>query len=282
MNETGQFNEKRLPDHDYSRPGTYHLLFELGKHSSTLGTMKKGVMSLNGYGDLFLSVLGVALQIFSCLRLDAMDVRPRCVELVVTILKWRKPFFSRFVTVHDRWHYRRTMTISAFAGYLKMNSGRSINQELKRSGEHFWTIGFKDRVLSDKEEVDRVCARLNANFGRVRYPAVRGSGDNHAVTLASSIATALGKAVRDVFGVVFSDAPSTSGELTSPEQPYDTMLLGRALFLNSSLLRTFPGDSSGASSESCGESGVPGGRTQEPLIVTVGPGRIFLTLPADS
>ncbi len=281
MNETGQFNEKRIPDHDYSRPGTYHLLFELGKHPSTLGTMKKGVMSLNGYGELFLSVLGLALQVFACLRLDAMDIRPRCVELVVTILKWRKPFFSRFISDYNRWHYRRTMTISAFAGYLKMNSGRSINQQLKRSGEHFWTLGFKDRVLSDKEEIDRVCARLNANFGRVRYAAERGSGDNRAVTLAASIAAALGRAVRDIFGVVFSDPSAVSRVHAAPEQRCDTMLLGRALFLNSSLLRPLPGDARGASSESCGESGVPGGRTPEPLIVSTGPGRIFLTLPAD-
>ncbi len=169
MDNTGHFNQKRLLDHDYSKPGTYHLCFDVDKHGDTLGTMCGGVMTLNALGELLLGVLGVALQVFTCLRIDAMDIRPRCVEFVVTITSWRKPFISRFTKFFDRWLYRRQMTISAFAGYVKMNSARRINTERGGSGKHFWTLGYKDRVITDQREFDRLCARLDMRFRRVRF-----------------------------------------------------------------------------------------------------------------
>ncbi|MCZ7556439.1 MAG: hypothetical protein M5R41_08565 [Bacteroidia bacterium] len=162
MESSGQFNQKCSPDHDYSTPGTYHSRFDVGKHGSTLGTMSGGVMTLNAFGELLLGALGTAQQIFSCLRIDAMDIRPRCVEFVVTIESWRKPSRSRFIEWFDKWLYRGQMTISAFAGYVKMHSARG------GSGTHFWTLRCKVRVLTDQHEIDRVCARLDVRFRRVR------------------------------------------------------------------------------------------------------------------
>ena len=281
MNDTGQLNKKRLSDHDYSRPGTYHLEFEPDEHSSTFGSMRNGVMKLNAYGEIFFGVLGLALQIFSCLRLDGIDIRPRCVVLAVTILKWRKPFLSRFIKDFDRWHYRRTMTISAFSGYLKMNSGRSINKKRKRSGTHFWALGYKDRVLTDKREIASFCAELNASFARVRFSAAPVTANPKAETLISVIANALGMAADAAFGALFSDAPAVSRTLEAPVQSCDTMLLGSALFLNTSLLQPLPGkdmtESGGGNEFPCAQ----GGRTPEPLVFGIGPGRIFLSVPAE-
>ena len=31
MNTAGQFNDKRLPGHDYNEPGTYHLLLDIAE-----------------------------------------------------------------------------------------------------------------------------------------------------------------------------------------------------------------------------------------------------------
>ncbi len=281
MNDPGQLNKKRLSDHDYSRPGTYHLEFEPDEHSSTFGSERNGVMTLNAYGEIFFGVLGLALQIFSCLRLDGIDIRPRCVVLAVTILKWRKPFLSRFIKDFDRWHYRRTMTISAFSGYLKMNSGRSINKKRKRSGTHFWALGYKDRVMTDKREIASFCAELNANFARVRFPAASVAAKTRSETLISAIATAAGTTLNATFGALFSDVPVESQTLEAPMRPYDTMLLGSALFLNSSLLQPLPGD---AVPESGGGNEIPcahGGRTLEPLVFRIGPGRIFLSVPPE-
>lgn len=281
MNDTGRFNEKRLSDHDYSRPGTYHLLFELGEHSSKLGSVRKGVMTLNAYGEIFLGVLGMALQIFSCLRLDALDIRPQCVEMVVSISRWRKPFFRKFKSDHERWHYRRTMTISVFAGYLKMNSGRSINKKRKRGGTHFWAIGFKDRVLTNKDEIRSICARLQANFMRVRCARNTEADKKRASTLGSAIVASLGASIDAVFTALYGAVPAVGPVPEAPELPFDTMLLGKALFLNSALLRPDPPFSEQTGNGADEATGVHGGRTPEPLIFGIGPGRIFLTAPAD-
>ncbi|MCZ7558614.1 MAG: hypothetical protein M5R41_19680 [Bacteroidia bacterium] len=281
MNDTGQFNEKRLPGHDYSRPGTYHLVFEVGAHASTFGSMKKGVMTLNAYGEIFLSVLGLALQIFSCLRLDAMDIRPTSIELVVSILKWRKPLMKCFASKDERWHYRRTMTISSFAGYLKMNSGRGINRRRKRSGTHFWALGFKDRVLKDKAEINDTIARLRAGFTLVRCSRNPAADGKRARTLCSAVISALGNSVDAAFGALYSGGPTVAATLEAPGLPFDTMLLGRALFLNSSLLRP---ESAHAALSGDGRNevtGAHGGRTPEPLIIGIGPGRIVFPVPTD-
>ncbi|MCZ7558197.1 MAG: hypothetical protein M5R41_17475 [Bacteroidia bacterium] len=270
MDSTGQINQKRLSDHDYSEPGTYHLRFDVGKHGATLGTMCGGVMTLNVLGEMLLGVLGVALQVFTCLRIDAMDIRPRCVEFVVTITSLRKPFISCFTKVFDRWLYRRQMTISAFAGYVKMNSGRRINTARNASGKHFWTLGYKDRVLTDQREIERVCARLDVRFRRVRF-SLRSEVGSESMAPVQSFSSAMKGGLRSVFGALFG------GEVVVPmsasvELPCDTMLMGKVLFLNNSLLRPLTGIFGS------GES-APGGRTRVPLIWSVGPGRIF---PRDS
>jgi hypothetical protein len=276
MNTTGQFNDKRLPGHDYNEPGTYHLLLDIAENAGTLGSMRKGIMTLNRFGEIFLGILGMALQIFTCLRVDAMDIRPRCVEFVVTITKRRKPFLARFKKMRDRWHYRRTMTISVFTGYLKMNSGRRINEERKASG-HFWVLGFRDRVLSDQAEIDRVCARLNARYGRLRRSSKPRAKRERAVSLTTALTAGLSAA----FGALYHDAPVVSGMLEVSAQPQDVMLLGRALFLNTSLLRPLPG---AGTMEGDGEGtamGASGGGRQVPLIWSVGPGPIFLSVPPE-
>ncbi len=277
MDSTGQFNQKRLAEHDYSAPGTYHLRFDVDKHGATLGTMCNGVMTLNALGELLLGVLGVALQIFTCLRIDAMDIRPRCVEYVVTITSWRKPFISRFTKIFDRWLYRRQMTISAFAGYVKMNSSRRINTERGASGKHFWTIGYKDRVLTDQREIEWLCARLDVRLRRVRC-SLNAESDGAKV---ESFSSAMSSGLQSVFGALFS-GESMALVPEAPQMPCDTMLLGRALFLNNSLLR--PLAEVFGSSETGGgiAERVPGGRTRTPLIWSVGPGRIFLKVPGDN
>ncbi len=277
MDSTGQFNQKRLPDHDYSEPGTYHLRFDVDKHGSTLGTMRSGVMTLNALGELLLGVLGVALQVYTCLRIDAMDIRPRCVEFVVTITSWRKPFISRFIKVFDRWLYRRQMTISAFAGYVKMNSGRRINTERGGSGKHFWTLGYKDRVLKDQREIDRVCARLDVRFRRVRFSLRPEEGGAKVESLSSALSSGL----RSVFGALYAgEAMAQVPE--APEMPCNTMLLGRMFFLNSSLLQPLTGIFGNGNTVTQNGERASGGRTRVPLIWSVGPGRIFLREPGES
>lgn len=281
MNTPGQFSDKRRREHDYSKPGTYHLRLKVAEHSSTLGTMRKGGVILNEYGEEFLSVLGMALQVFTCLRIDAMDVRPQCVELVVTVLTWRKAFCALFKSLLHRWHYRRTMTISVFVGYLKMNSARRINKLRGVDGVRFWTLGFQDRVLTDQEEIDQLCLELNTRFHRMRCSARPVIGKERAVSLSSVIASTMSSALHNVFGALSSSVPALREEMEGHSQLSGTMLLGRALFLNSSLLHPDTTDDDTDLAGGDFALRASGGRTREPLIWSVGPGRIFLSGPPD-
>ncbi len=269
MNTTGTLSDRRLREHDYSAPGTYHLLLETDGGTATLGTKDNGVMRLNEYGEVFLSVLGMALQTFACVRIDGMDIRPRCVDLAVTITAHRKGLRALFKTYRDRWHYRRTMTLSVFVGYVKMNSARRINALRGVSGESFWTERYKARVLTDQAEIDRLCGKLESRFQRIRFSCRPESGAENAVTLSSALTSA--------FRALFNDASVMSGMIEAPEQPYDTLLLGRALFLSGSMLR--PPTTDDGDNEDSEQSRVPGGRTRIPLIWSIGPGRIFLSIP---
>jgi len=90
------------------------------------------------------------------------------------------------------------------------------------------------------------------------------------------------RGLRAVFGALFSGAGVESTVPETAALPYDTMLLGRALFLNSSLLQpptAVPGNEASAGQS---EERVSGGRTHVPLIWSVGPGRIFLKVPGES
>lgn len=275
MNTSGQFNDKRLPDHDYNTPGTYHLLLELAENVGALGSVCKGVMKLTRFGEMFLSVLSMALQRFSCLRIDAMDVRPRCVELVVTITRHRKPICSLFKKFCERWKYRRTMTISLFVGYLKMNSGRLVNTDRGVSGEHFWKLGFKDRVLTDEKEIELLCAKLNTRFHRMRYSERTTPDADSVVSLSSVLHSGLAAA----FGALYSGTTLLRDIIEAPVQPYDSMLLGRVLILNNSLLRPLPTETDEDPYEGVAAPSASGGRAGMPLIWSVGPGRIFLSMP---
>ncbi len=279
MNDTEVFNKKRLSQHDYSKPGTYHLIFELGNHSSPLASGKGGVVRLSAYGEIFLTVLGMALQIFSCLRLDAMDIQPRYVELVVTILKWRKPLIFRFKSLYDHWRYRRTMTISAFAGYVKMNSGRSINSKRNDSGTHFWTLGFKDRILSDTNDIEKTCLRLRTRFARIRRRQNAVAVDEHPRTLTASLMAAIGKSIAAFSEIVPQGVAARTSRTDRPSPTVDTMLLGSVLFLNNSFLQpveaAIPADMTIGETESA----LMKSSDFDPLIFRIGPGPIFLTVP---
>ena len=57
MDTAGRLSSRRLRTHHYSTPGTYHLLFETEDARPLLGSVRKGVMTLSGYGQVFLAVL---------------------------------------------------------------------------------------------------------------------------------------------------------------------------------------------------------------------------------
>lgn len=97
-----------------------------------------------------------------------------------------------------------------------------------------------------------------------------------------SLSAALTSGLRAVFEALFSGSAVDSSLPEGADLPHDTMLLGRALFLNSSLLQ--PSTEVFGNLDEGRKNGerAQGGRTRVPLIWSVGPGRIFLRAPGDN
>jgi len=265
MNTAGKLSSRRLRSHHYSTPGTYHVLFETEDEREVLGTVRRGVVTIGKYGQVFLAVLGFTLQRFPCVSIKAMDIQPSFVEMVVLLTGWRLKlcvFLERKLAwIHDR----RTMVIPLFVGYAKMNSGRRINVMNGVCDQAVWTRRYKAGFLTDESEIAQLCAELDARFQRVRFEKLTEETTEPIVSLASMLTSALG-------GLACEQSSSVA-MVASPEREFDTLLLGRAMFLSGPMLRPLPMDVEMENADAA----CAGGRTQVPPVCSIGPGKIFLT-----
>jgi hypothetical protein len=290
MTKTGQLSTRRATWVDYSAPGTFHLQLDTLDKAPAFGVERNGVITLNKCGEILLNVLAMALHRFSCVSLKSMEILPHCLILVLVIESRRISFRSMVAKAFSRLRIRRLMTIPMFVGYLKMNSARQINRHMHRRSGAVWKRKYKDRLMTDSREIAEFCAGLDANFSRLRLSVNDARGKRCALSLTSVL--------QSLFEGLRFDAPPLSASVQAPEQACDTMVLGRAFFMPSSLLASGaesacavsngetasagaggPGRRSGADSEHADSR-----RTAPvagPRVGVVGPGRIFLSLPRE-
>jgi hypothetical protein len=290
MTKTGQLSTRRAKWVDYSAPGTFHLQLDTLDKAPAFGVERNGVITLNECGEILLNVLAMTLHRFACVSLKSMEILPHCLILVLVIESRRISFRSMIAKAFSRLRIRRLMTIPLFVGYLKMNSARRINKHLHRPSGAVWKRKYKDRRMTDSREIAELCAQLDANFSRLRLSKRDAGGKRGALSLTSVL--------QSLFEGLRFDAPPLSALLQAPEQACDTMVLGRAFFMPSSLLGSGaesvcagmngekdPAGGGGPGQRSCADSDHPESRGTTPHAVprvgVVGPGRIFLSLPLE-
>jgi hypothetical protein len=287
MTKTGQLSTRRAKWVDYSAPGTFHLQLDTLDKAPAFGVERNGVITLNKCGEILLNVLAMALHRFACVSLKSMEILPHCLILVLVIESRRISFRSMVVKAFSRLRIRRLMTIPLFVGYLKMNSARQINRHMHRRSGAVWKRKYKDRLMTDSREIAEFCAQLDANFNRIRLSESDAGGKRGALSLTSVL--------QSLFEGLRFDTPPLSVLVEAPEQVCDTMVLGRAFFMPSSLLGSGvesaivvrDGDMDQAGSGGPGRrSGTDGEHADSrrstpvagPRVGVVGPGRIFLSL----
>jgi len=281
MKEAELLSYYRDPLHDYSEPGTYHLFLETEDAARILGSVRKGIMTLNASGEVFLDTLGMTLHRFSCLRVRSLDIKPHYVEMVVVITEWRRKLTTERKDKELWIKDRRGMTIPLFVGCIKMNSGLRINKIRKMPGVAVWTEQYKVRLMTDEAEIAELCARLDAGFAQVRLAKKKANTKKtknvkKTTKDASLVSGSLTSLLASALGGFCGEA---AGSVTYPggqESGMDTMLLGRALFLSGSMLRPAPSKDvlpeGGPAARAC-----RGGPAQVPLICSIGPGRIVVS-----
>jgi len=284
MKEAELLSYYRDPLHDYSAPGTYHLYLETEDAAKILGSMRKGIMTLNACGEVFLDTLGMTLHRFSCVRVRSLDIKPHYVEMVVEITEWRRKLTAERKDKTLWTKDRRGMTIPLFVGCIKMNSGLRINKLRKMQGVAVWTEQYKVRLMTDEAEIAELCARLDAGFAQVRLAKENAKSKTKKMKKskkkttkdASLVSGSLTSLLASALGGFCSEAAGSVTYLGGQESGMDTMLLGRALFLSGLMLRPSPSKDvlpeSGPAPRAC-----RGGPAQVPLICSIGPGRIVVS-----
>ncbi len=259
---------RRVRDYDYSQPGVHHVVLETKGDAELFGSCTEGITTLSDVGRAFLDVLGMALQNFSCVRIDGINIGPSTVDLKIVITDWRNRHEVPAIGSKEWNYYRRVMTLPMFMGYLKMNSGLRINTLRGTPGGVVWTRRYRARVLTDEEESVRLTAELDEKWSHVLVvPSQRSK-----VKRDSSLT--------DVLALRFDAAGSGSGRSDAfgmdSELLRDTMFLGRVLLVTGTqrVVRNMKTSRSGKT-----VGGGAGGMAARngPLVRSIGPDQIFLT-----
>jgi hypothetical protein len=231
LNKAEILSTKRSRKHNYSKPGTYHLRLETHGCEKLFGTTRRGVMTLTAFGEMLLTALALALHRFGGVRVLALDIRPHLVEMVIELSGWRlklRQVIDRLNTMKivepaRRWlRFRRTQTIPLFVGYMKTNSGRRIN-DLRGVRTPVWKRRYQAAVLTDEEQIRRLCAELDARYAGVRFPVHTRSGAGPVLSLLPAVSSVVGGMT------VVGSSDAIAAEVS--EHRCDTLLLGRALLL---------------------------------------------------
>jgi hypothetical protein len=257
MTLDGKLSFDRSPHHDYSEPGTYHLVLPVRKDSPSLGEYREGVLRLNAYGEEFLDFIGTAQHRQPHVRVDAMNILPMAVILVVTIVSRRNIIRRVAMRMLERLYRRRTMMIPMFVGQLKMSSARRINLLRGVRDRSYWRTGYMDRVVYDEAEIAELIEEVGREFLHVGL-----SEESCARMVADA------EAIEHVLSAIVN-----GGADQLLERPLDSMLLGRAFVMKSRLLRPLVKDEPLIVARMQGASkGGAGG----PYFGCIGPGEVFI------
>ena len=179
MTRNGTLSARRSPEHDYSSPGTYYLELPVREESPPLVRNRKGRRDLTPEGRELLREVGESLHRQGAhLHLDALDVQPLLVVLVLTVVSRPRLLRRLLLLMSETLYQRRMALIPLFVGRLKMNSARRINRLRGREGGAYWCEGYRDRVLFDPAEAAAVVERVGMGFAEV---VLREDGDERGV-----------------------------------------------------------------------------------------------------
>ncbi len=168
MTRNGRLSARRCPEHDYSSPGTYYLELPVREESPPLVRNRKGRRDLTPEGRALLREVGESLHRQGAhLRLDAIDVQPLLVVLVLTVVSRPRLLRRLLLLMSETLYQRRMALIPLFVGRLKMNSARRINRLRGREGGAYWCEGYRDRVLFDADEAAAMAERVGMGFAEV-------------------------------------------------------------------------------------------------------------------
>ena len=166
-------NSIRHPDADYSDPGMYHVTLCTQNRHPLFGEVSNGGMKCSPFGSMVWETWKSLPARYDGISIDAAIVMPDHFHGIIVVHDLRENSRLPFVgAVHEpplsapqRPHPqpRRIMTIPLIIGYLKMNSGKRINEMRGMPGTHVWQRGYFDRIVRIDREYEATVEYILSN-----------------------------------------------------------------------------------------------------------------------
>lgn len=128
----------RLPNYDYTQPGTYYLTLCTHQRACLFGEILDGVMNLNPFGTIVTEDWAHLPKHHPHLALDVFVVMPNHLHGILVLCE------------------ENTRSISDIMRGFKSFSARRINRLRQLNGVAVWQTAFYDHVVRDESDLARI------------------------------------------------------------------------------------------------------------------------------
>ena len=134
----------RLPDFDYSQPGSYFVTMVIQHRQAILGCVVDGQMILSEPGQIVQKTWDDLPTHYPGIHLDGFVVMPNHVHGLITIIDSKYPLTE------------------IIRGY-KSFSARGINLARNEQGQPVWQRSFYDHIIRDEKEFQKILDYIETN-----------------------------------------------------------------------------------------------------------------------
>jgi putative transposase len=183
----------RLPEHDYSLPGTYFVTLVTSRREHLFGEIKDGGVRLNDNGKIVWEVWRSLPIRYPNISLDEAVVMPNHFHGIVIIekspivaaiheLPLRRELTQRELPSPQQTDEtfrlaRRKMLLPKIIGYLKMNSAKRVNIRLHCPGTHIWQRNYYEYIVRNDRAFNAIRYYIQSN--PVQWETDEENAENH-------------------------------------------------------------------------------------------------------
>lgn len=153
----------RLPERDYSRPGSYFVTLCTQWQKSYFGKVIDGDMKLNEIGEIVQHIWSEIPHCFQDVELDIGLIMPNHIHGIITIYKNNTNKYNHrrdnsWIISTDNMNKnisRRNMLLPKIIGKFKMQTAKQINQKIWMTGK-FWQANYYEHVIRNERDLARI------------------------------------------------------------------------------------------------------------------------------
>jgi REP element-mobilizing transposase RayT len=152
----------RLREYDYSSGGSYFVTICTHHRECLFGEVVDGDIRLNGAGLCVETICNSLPQRYPDIEVDSLVVMPNHLHFVIVISGnvgsiHELPAAEDQRAIHESpLQGRRKMTLSKVVGYLKMNTGKRINELRDNAGAPVWQRNYYEHIIRNDDDLANI------------------------------------------------------------------------------------------------------------------------------